>query len=65
VPIPSATQIAGSIEDPVGQMPVRAFTESVRMFGFDDSEESVRMREFFEWGNQYELNQLAEHLASH
>jgi hypothetical protein len=47
--------------EPAGEGQMRV---TVRMFGFNDSEESVRMREFFEWGNQYELNQLAEHLVS-
>jgi len=37
---------------------------TVKMFGFTDTEESREMRAFFEWGNQYELDQLAEHLAS-
>jgi uncharacterized protein YndB with AHSA1/START domain len=36
----------------------------LRMFGFGSDEESQAMREFFEWGNQYELDKLKEYLDS-
>ena len=35
-----------------------------KMFGFDETQESREMREFFEWGNAYELEKLAEYLAT-
>ena len=35
---------------------------TVRMFGFGDDPESQEMRNFFEWGNAYELDKLAEYL---
>ena len=37
---------------------------SARMFGFTDSPESQEMRAFFEWGNAYELEQLAVYVMS-
>jgi hypothetical protein len=36
---------------------------TARMFGFNDSDESQEMRAFFDWGNAYQLNLLAEHFA--
>ena len=33
-----------------------------RMFGFSGDEESAAMRTFFEWGNQYELENLKRYL---
>ncbi len=36
---------------------------TIRMFGFDDGEESVAMREFFAWGNPFEFEKLAEYLS--
>jgi uncharacterized protein YndB with AHSA1/START domain len=36
----------------------------MRMSGFGSDEESEAMREFFEWGNQYELERLKEYLES-
>lgn len=44
--------------EPMGDMRTRV---TLRMFGFSDTEESREMRAFFEWGNQYELDQLAEY----
>jgi uncharacterized protein YndB with AHSA1/START domain len=34
---------------------------TIRMFGFNGHEESQTMRRFFEWGNSYQLGQLAEY----
>ena len=34
----------------------------MRMSGFGSDEESEAMREFFQWGNQYELEKLKEYL---
>jgi uncharacterized protein YndB with AHSA1/START domain len=34
---------------------------TIRMFGFTQHEESQTMRRFFEWGNSYQLDQLAEY----
>ena len=46
--------------EPVGD---RETLVTIRMFGFTDSEESQEMRAFFEWGNQYEIERLAEYFA--
>lgn len=35
---------------------------TLRMFGFGDDQESEAMREFFEWGNQYELDNLKSYI---
>lgn len=37
---------------------------TMKMFGFDETPESQEMREFFEWGNAYELEKLAEYLSA-
>lgn len=36
----------------------------MRMYGFGNDESSEAMREFFEWGNQYELDKLKEYLET-
>ena len=46
--------------EPVSDTQTRITT---RMFGFTQDEESQGMREFFEWGNQYELDKLAAYFA--
>lgn len=37
---------------------------TTRMFGFNDTKESQEMRAFFQWGNAYELEKLAEYLST-
>jgi uncharacterized protein YndB with AHSA1/START domain len=61
-PFPDAIHQVWSVlyVEPVGDNQTRV---TVRMFGFSDSEESAGMREFFDWGNPYELEQLAAFLA--
>jgi uncharacterized protein YndB with AHSA1/START domain len=46
--------------EPAGEGRTRV---TIRMFGFDESEESAEMWAFFEWGNQYEMDQLAGHFS--
>lgn len=62
-PFPNAIHDAWSVLylEPVGDAQTRV---TVRMFGYTDSEESQQMRAFFEWGNPYELNKLAEYFAA-
>ena len=61
-PFPNAVQSMWTIvylsETAEGQTKVRAVG-----LGFNDSEESTRMREFFQRGNDYTLEELRKHFA--
>jgi uncharacterized protein YndB with AHSA1/START domain len=61
-PFPNAILDTWSVVylEPVGENRTRV---TIRMFGFDDGEESSAMRAFFAWGNPYEFEKLEEYLA--
>lgn len=61
-PFPNAILDTWSVVyfEPVDEAHTRV---TIRMFGFDASEESSAMREFFAWGNPYEFEKLAEYLG--
>jgi uncharacterized protein YndB with AHSA1/START domain len=47
--------------EPVGDSRTRV---TIKMFGFSEDEESQTMRRFFEWGNPYQLDQLADYFRA-